>query len=114
MIMVEVIKVVSSFLVVLVQCGTLFGMAYTVFKFSKKPTDDLEHRVGYLENWARDTDKRLHTGAEHFALNDEGQKVTQAALLAIIDALIGMDGIKDSSKTELLKQKSALYEYLTK
>lgn len=77
---------------------------------SKEPQAKLESRIVSLETWRLEVDKRLDKDEEHFDKIDEGNKVTQQALLALMDAALSDDG----SKGELKSARKDLYEYLSK
>ena len=77
---------------------------------SKEPQVKIENRLVALETWRAEVDKRLDKDEEHFDKIDEGNKVTQQALLALMDAALSDDG----SKGELKSARKDLYEYLSK
>lgn len=76
-------------------------------KAAKAPNEKLSGRVGDLEKWRREVDERLLRGNTHFDTIDEGNRVTQRALLALLGH--GIDG----NNTEQMKQaKEALETHL--
>lgn len=76
-------------------------------KAAKAPNEKLGGRVGDLEKWRREVDERLLRGNTHFDTIDEGNRVTQRALLALLGH--GIDG----NNTEQMKQaKEALETHL--
>lgn len=77
---------------------------------SKEPQAKLESRLVALETWRAEVNQRLDKDEEHFDKIDEGNKVTQQALLALMDAALSDDG----SKGELKSARKDLYEYLSK
>lgn len=98
----------------------LIGLALTVLNIidkaivlrqkAKEPHDELEKRIDALEEWSKGVEMQLKDGTEHFARVDEGNKVTQKALLALID-----DALSDSDNHDELKRaRENLYEYLSK
>jgi len=77
---------------------------------ARQPQTDIENRITDLEKWRDSVDGRLDRGDSHFDKLDEGNRVTQRALLALMDAAINRD--KDSNE-ELIKARKELYEYLS-
>lgn len=74
---------------------------------AKAPNDRMANRVGDLEKWRSDVDQRLVRGNTHFDTIDEGNRVTQRALLALLAH--GIDG----NNTEQMKEaKKALETHL--
>ena len=101
-----------------VSIGNLIILLYTLTKFLSKPSRDkneaqdgriklLEKRADNLENRADKVDDKLNNGNIHFKAIDEGNSVTQAALIAIMDALLTGD-----NKEELQKARNELNSYL--
>lgn len=104
----------------LVTSGTGIGMIYALAKFTQKPTDTIKQRIADLEDrvddmeqeqkaWQSAIERRLKDGAEHFKALDESNKITQQALLALMDNALGNDG----GKEELKKARNNLFEYLS-
>lgn len=99
----------------LISFATICTLIYTFAKFTQKPTDTLRERIDNLEQraddmdkWAENIERRLHEGVEHFIALDEANKVTQQALLALLDNALGND-----DGTELKKARNKLYEHLS-
>lgn len=70
-------------------------------KAAKSPNDKQNERLDRLEKWRQDVDRRLTDGNTHFDTIDEGNRVTQKALLALLAH--GLDGnavdqMKDAKK----------------
>ena len=76
---------------------------------AKQPQTDIENRISNLEKWKDSVDGRLDRGDNHFDKLDEGNKVTQRALLALMDAALN----RDNGNEELIKARKELYEYLS-
>lgn len=76
---------------------------------AKQPQADIENRISELEKWKDNVDSRLDRGNDHFDKLDEGNKVTQRALLALMDAALN----PGNSNEELVKARKELYEYLS-
>lgn len=102
-----------------VSIGNLIILVYTLGKFINKPNQSknevqdgritlLEKRADNLEKRADKIDSRLSNDSLHFKAIDEGNSVTQSALIAIMDALLSGD-----NKDELKKARNELNAYLT-
>ena len=97
----------------------LVGFALTVLNLidkamqlrakAKEPQNEIEDRIERLEKWREMADLRFAEGNKHFARIDEGTKVTQQALLALIDDALSDNGNHD----ELKRARNCLYEYLS-
>lgn len=57
---------------------------------AKAPNVKQDERIGALEKWKAEVDKRLDKGGHHFDAIDASNRVTQLALLALLDH--GIDG----------------------
>lgn len=126
------LDVLSQIIGLIIQCSTLITVIYAFVRFTQKPTVDLDTRVSTLERWREKMDSehlpsrteqlekddaqikdRLEDGTLHFKANDESNKVTQSALLTIMDILGAMDGVPESLKPEIKDRRQELYDYLT-
>jgi hypothetical protein len=65
------------------------GIIKTV-KFAKAPNDAQNKRLDALENRMDEVDRRLKADHGHLTKIDEGERVTQRALIALLDH--GIDG----------------------
>lgn len=77
----------ASAIVLLSNAGEKIVKAW---KAAKAPNIALDGRVTELENWRRDVDKRHDKNVRHFEDIDASNRVTQLALLALLDH--GIDG----------------------
>ena len=59
-------------------------------KAAKAPNDQQNKRLDDLEEWRREVDRRLINDNQHLNAIDDGSRVTQRALLALLDH--GIDG----------------------
>ena len=59
-------------------------------KAAKAPNALQDERLTSLEKWREEVDRHLESGDRHFGTIDEGNRVTQLALLALLDH--GIDG----------------------
>lgn len=98
---------VSQILSLVIQAATVITLIYTFVKFAGKPNATLNERLTKLEHWQEEVTRRLDKGSEHFDSIDEGNRVTQEAILALIDHAI------DNNHTEkLVEAKDSLQKYL--
>lgn len=98
---------VSQILSLVIQCATIVTLIYTLFKFASKPNASQNERLDALESWKKEVDKRLDTGNDKFEQIDAGNKVTQEALLALLD-----HAIDNNHKDKLIEAKDNLQAYL--
>lgn len=113
---IEFIRAVLSCVQLFVTCGTGVGLIYAFLKFAHKPADkqsdriaELEKRADDMDDWKEEIERRLHEGVEHFRSLDEDSKVTQQALLAIMDNALGTD----DGREQLKNARNMLYEHLS-
>lgn len=59
-------------------------------KAVKAPEEQQNARIFALEEWRKEVDRKLNSDHEHIANIDRGERVTQRALLALLDH--GIDG----------------------
>lgn len=83
----QVILAAASAIVLLSNAGEKIIKA---LKAAKAPNAELAERVTDLENWRKDVDKRHDKNVQHFEDIDASNRVTQLALLALLDH--GIDG----------------------
>lgn len=73
------------------------------FKAAKAPNEQQNKRLDDLEEWKRDVDRKLLNDNNHLNAIDEGARVTQRALIALLEHGIDGNNIKQmqDAKTEL-------------
>ena len=76
-------------------------------KAAKAPSTEQDARLDALEKWREDVDRRLDKGSKHFTTLDDGNRVTQLALLALLDH--SLDG---NNITQLQHAKEELQSHL--
>lgn len=108
----DTINAISQGLGLIIQCGTLVALITAFVRFTQKPTDTLGARVAVLEAWKVTVDNRLDAGDVHFGDNDLSNRVTQSALLTILDAFTTMDSVPETTKAEIKAKRNELYSYL--
>ncbi len=103
------IQIISQWVGLAIQVGTLIGLLYALTVFLEKPNNSQNERIAALEAWQKDVDRRLEKGDGQFTDVRDANKVTQEALLALLSHAI------DGNNTEELKQaKKNLNDYLIK
>ena len=72
-------------------------------KAAKAPQDEVAEQVKELQEWRAEVDKRLDKGSQHFDAIDASNRVTQRALLALLEHGIDGNNIEQmqQAKTEL-------------
>ena len=74
----------------IVTIGNAVEKLLKVWRAAKAPNDSQDARIEALEKWREDVDRQLEKGENHFRSLDDGSRVTQLALLALLDH--GIDG----------------------
>lgn len=105
----EIVSNILTAFQLFINFATICTLLYTLVRFTQKPTENLKSRVDELETWKTEVDRRLSSGNDHFNAIDEGNAVTQQALLAIMDSIVSGDNVE-----EMKKARSELYEYITR
>lgn len=78
-----------------------------VVQAARAPNAALDKRTSALEDWRKEVDKKLDNDKHHFDAIDESNRVTQVALLALLDH--GLDG---NNKTQMQHAKEELQQHL--
>lgn len=108
------ISQIVQILQLIIQLGTIAGLFYGFSKFLSKPHDTLERQVAELQAWRVKVDDRMERGNMRFSTQDEANRVTQSALLALIDKEIRDCDTDSKAVPEELKLASReLRDYLT-
>lgn len=73
------------------------------YKTARAPSQEQNSRLDALEEWKRDVDRKLLNDKDHLNAIDEGARVTQRALIALLEHGIDGNNIKQmqDAKTEL-------------
>ena len=73
------------------------------WKAARAPNEQQNQRLDKLEEWRRDVDRKLLNDNNHLIAVDEGARVTQRALIALLDHGIDGNNIKQmqDAKAEL-------------
>lgn len=70
--------------------GNAFDKIIGAWKVAKAPNVQQGEDIKELQEWRKEVDKRLERGSGHFDAIDASNRVTQLALLALLDH--GIDG----------------------
>lgn len=76
-------------------------------KLGRAPNVKQDERLDALEKWRGEVDERLIRGNTHFDTIDEGNRVTQRALLALLE-----HGIDGNNTEKMVQAKEALETHL--
>lgn len=104
-----IVSAVATILQLIISGGTVVTLIYALFKFAGTPNKSQNKRLDDLETWKKEVDRRLSTGDDHFREIDNGNRVTQKAILALMKHAINGNDVN-----ELRKAEEALEEYLVK
>lgn len=78
-----------------------------VVKVAKAPNDQQNERLNALESWRKDVDRKLDRDNDRLRDIDSGNRVTQRALLALLD-----HGIDGNNIKQMQDAKEALQDHL--
>ena len=102
-----IVSQVITTLQLIISCATVITLIYGLIKFAGTPNRSQNKRLDALEEWRKQVDRRLTEGDNHFKEVDEGNRITQKAILALMKHAINGNDI------EALKQaEKKLEEYL--
>ena len=76
-------------------------------KAAKAPNDQQNERLNALESWRKDVDRKLDQDNDRLRDIDSGNRVTQRALLALLD-----HGIDGNNIKQMQDAKEALQDHL--
>ena len=105
--MTPIVSAVATILQLIISGGTVVTLIYALLKFAGTPNKSQNKRLDDLETWKKEVDRRLSTGDDHFREIDNGNRVTQKAILALMKHAINGNDVN-----ELRKAEKALEEYL--
>lgn len=94
----------ASAIVLLAQAAEKIGKAV---QLAKAPNVKQDERLSTLEEWRKGVDQKLANDKKHLDAIDEGNRVTQRALLALLDHSIDGNNIK-----QMQEAKDALQNHL--
>lgn len=102
-----VVENLMMWLQLIVMVASVITLAITVGRTAAKPNVTQNQRLDALQAWQRDVNNRLQNGNDHFADIDDGNRITQQALLALMSHAINGNDIE-----KLRKAKEKLESYL--
>ena len=76
-------------------------------KAAKAPNEQQNERLNALENWRKEVDRKLDRDNDRLRDIDSGNRVTQRALLALLD-----HGIDGNNIKQMQDAKEALQDHL--
>lgn len=103
-------QLIGGILAICTALGTIAGavvIVVQVVKILKKPNEDQNSRITKLEERVAEHDQMFGNDNERLKAIEDGNRVTQRALLALLDH--GLDG---NNLEQMQKAKSALQEHL--
>lgn len=77
------------------------------WKAAKAPNDQQNARLDSLEEWRKEVDRKLNSDNDRLGAIDSGNRVTQRALLALLD-----HGIDGNNIAQMQHAKEELQEHL--
>lgn len=112
----QTIETITTWLQLIVTIGAVVSLFYALSKFASTPNRTQDQRLDTLEKWKEyefmkwkeKIENRLEVGNSHFKKQDEGNQVTQKALLALIDHSLNGNNVH-----QLEEAKEQLTNYLT-
>ena len=108
----EIVETVQNIILLLqlVICvGSVVTLFVTIQKAVARPNQTQNDRLSALEEWKKTVDTRLKSGEEHFSSIDDGNRITQASLLALMSHAINGNDIEN-----LKRARDELQDYLVK
>lgn len=97
----EPVSQVITALQLIISSATVITLIYGLMKFAGTPNRSQNKRLDALEEWKKTVDARLSTGDEHFRVIDDGNRITQKAILALMKHAINgndVDSLRDAEK----------------
>lgn len=104
--MTQVSQVITA-LQLIISSATVITLIYGLMKFAGSPNRTQNQRLDALEKWREQVDDRLTTGDNHFRAIDDGNRITQKAILALMKHAINGNDVD-----ELKRAEKSLEEYL--
>lgn len=101
------IESLVSILQLIVLVASVLALAKTAGQIVNKPNATQNQRLDNLEEWRIQVDSRLADGNDHFDQIDKGTRITQEALLALMQHAINGNDVE-----KLKKAKDKLESYL--
>ena len=99
--MTPIASAVATILQLIISGATVASLIYALVKFAGAPNRSQNKRLDDLEQWRKEVDRRLSTGDDHFQEIDNGNRITQKAILALMKHAINgndVDSLRDAEK----------------
>lgn len=97
-----IVSAVATILQLIISGGTVVTLIYALFKFAGTPNKSQNKRLDALEAWKKEVERRLSTGDDHFKEIDNGNRITQKAILALMKHAINgndIDSLRNAEKS---------------
>ena len=98
---------VAAFLAAIVLISNAAEKVVKAVKAAKVPNDQQNDRLNALEDWRKEVDRKLDRDNDRLRDIDSGNRVTQRALLALLD-----HGIDGNNINQMQDAKEALQDHL--
>ena len=98
---------VAAFLAAIVLISNAAEKVVKAVKAAKVPNDQQNDRLNALEDWRKEVDRKLDRDNDRLRDIDSGNRVTQRALLALLD-----HGIDGNNIKQMQDAKEALQDHL--
>ena len=98
---------VAAFLAAIVLISNAAEKVVKAVKAAKSPNDQQNDRLSVLEDWRKEVDRKLDRDNDRLRDIDSGNRVTQRALLALLD-----HGIDGNNIKQMQDAKEALQDHL--
>ena len=98
---------IAAVLAAIVLISNAAGKIVQAVKAAKAPNDQQNERLNALEEWREEVDRKLIRDNDRFKDIDSGNRVTQRALLALLD-----HGIDGNNIKQMQDAKEALQDHL--
>ena len=103
----QAIDSILTWLQLIITVGAVVTLFMTVSKAAQRPNQTQDDRLDDHDRRLKDIEERLDVGNRHFAQVDEGERVTQKALLALMSHAISGNDVN-----KLKDAKDSLEAYL--
>ena len=103
----EITAVVLGLASAIVLLANAAGVIIKAWRAAKAPNDQQNQRLDALEAWKAEVDRKLLNDNNHLTAIDAGERVTQRALIALLD-----HGIDGNNIKQMQDAKEALQDHL--
>lgn len=96
----EVIGNIMSWLQLAISIGAVIGLIKALGGTIQQPNKTQDARLDALEAWKEKVDERLSTGNAHFESIDEGNRIMQESMLALMKHAINGNDVDKLKEAE--------------